>query len=234
MKLSMHFFHFGMLAIIKINPNYSTTISMILGEFINIWLIYNAFVAQQEYQLLLAVLDTTIVFCYQSTVFYRIRLFVIFFVKQVVFWLLAFIYFSNDDIELLLIPSFTTTMLLFGYGYFNYLQELKISKNKLEAFLMNEKIALIVNSIPDSIVIINEKLVSLYSNPSFCELVKENTFLQYFAQSKYHKRLYSQTQSTEILFDIKDWYFQSQENEANFGILENSHEFIELRGKKIL
>ena len=71
---------------------------------------------------------------------------------------------------------------------------------------MNEKINILVKAIPDSIAVIDENIKILFSNPTFQDLLKEKTFVEFLEDSKYYKRLYDYIESEEIIIDMKNFF----------------------------
>ena len=92
---------------------------------------------------------------------------------------------------------------------------------------MNEKINILVKAIPDSIAVIDENIKILFSNPTFQDLLKEKTFVEFLEDSKYYKRLYDYIESEEIIIDMKNFFDYNISVETDFGIIQNDNKFTE-------
>ena len=99
------------------------------------------------------------------------------------------------------------------------------SKAKLKFF--NQKISAIVDSIPDSFVIIDENLNSLFVNPVFLQMAKGKNAFEFFSKSRYHKRNYDHIDSNQIVADMKDAFLCPEVLQINFGIIMNDSDLIE-------
>jgi signal transduction histidine kinase/CheY-like chemotaxis protein len=233
----INLFHTLAPIVLRKNSGYAKMISIGLAELINIILISYAFVIHKDTEMIWIHLSALTIFFYESYLFSDVKWLLLFSLKQTGIWVISGYMFSRislKDPSSLFTGISGTAIYYFSCCYFEYLKDIEMCKSKLEVLSTNEKIVSIVESIPDSILVITKEINSVFTNSNFRSLLGDKSILQYLTDSKYQRRYFGHNESkAAIIDDFKESFELELGTEISFGITEQNKELTEWKGKII-
>ncbi|OMJ81575.1 hypothetical protein SteCoe_4006 [Stentor coeruleus] len=209
--------------------------SFILGEFYNIGVVYICYFIFPEYSTIFCLMGPYISSYYQTYLLKGATISFLFSVKQTFLWISPGLYLSKipkDNIPMLLTHIFLLILLQSISYYFDYQKALEICKSKIEAKNLSTQMSLILETIPDYIMVISKNMIKLFDNTSLGVLMGDKdlaVFLkEFYYKSKFDSKL---EKDADFYEDIKNTFNFHLNTSFSFGIIEYSTELIEWNGK---
>lgn len=227
---------FIQLRALKVFPDIVLPFSYLLGEFWNLVFIYLSFESRSKQGILWGQLATFILFYYQTYMLKSFKHCTFFSVKQTLLWLVPALYYSDKDFASILeIMSVSTLFffMLFAITYFEYKKDTDICKARKMMQCMSDEMALILDTIPDFILVISENQGKVFSNASFNLLIKDLNIRQFFSQCFYKANFECSSQNSKLIDDIYGSLKLPEGAQVPFGTTENSNILIDWHGKII-
>ncbi|OMJ94447.1 hypothetical protein SteCoe_2346 [Stentor coeruleus] len=125
-------------------------------------------------------------------------------------------------------------LLYFFIGYYDYKKDISLCKSKLENQTMHKNILAVVDSISDSILIIDQSNDIIFANSCGKKLVNSPSASKFFKGKKYYRCYCEKTNNDKkVIKDINLLFKTSINTEVCFGILHQQNELYEWKGKLI-
>ncbi|OMJ86328.1 hypothetical protein SteCoe_12176 [Stentor coeruleus] len=157
--------------------------------------------------------------------------------KQTVIWTFYTYMYSGfylKDISAYISGLISVFLLYILVGYYDYKKDISLCKSKLENQTMHKNILAVVDSISDSILIIDQSNKIIFANSYGNKLVNSSSASNFFKRKKYYRRYCEEANNKKkILEDINSLFKTSINTEVCFGILHQQNELFEWKGKLI-
>lgn len=238
-KLLLFVIYGGFLSINKsINQNINLVkyVSFIVGEILNLLLIYFAFVEEPSLGLIYIQLASFVIIFYQGYLLMSVQSLILFSIKHTMEWTLAGLYFSQGPITnfaSFLSGVFALPIFMFACLYFNYLQDVDLCKSRKFLQYSSDKIEYLVESISDRIYILDKTLNIMFTNSASKASLQGHSFSDFVSILRY-KINYLDEVDSELISDIRGLFRCPMGTETALGITEYESVFIEWSGKIVI
>ncbi|OMJ90547.1 hypothetical protein SteCoe_7039 [Stentor coeruleus] len=228
--------NFIQLRALKAFPKIVLPFSYLLGEFWNLVFIYLSYGSRSKQGVLWSQLATYILFYYQTYMLKSFKHCTFFSVKQTLLWLVPALYYSDKDFPSILEIVSASALLCFmlcAITYFEYKKDKDICEARKLMQCMSDEMALILDTIPDFILVISENQGKVFSNASFNLLIKDLNVKEFFSQCFYKSNFECSSENSKLIDDIYESLKLPEGAQVPFGITENNSILIDWHGKII-
>lgn len=219
-------------------PKHSKMTNFALAELVNIVTITYAVSLHDHNQVIWAQTSAVVSIFYQGFLFTDVVSSALFAVKQTGIWVMSLVYFGKyipEDLPAEIVGTISLGVYYFMSSYCNSVKDLELCEYKFQLNNTHQKIYEVVETISDTICVINPKLEVIFSNSSANYLAKSNTIIEYLSKCSYHRKYFDGTnkQST-ILEDMEEVFTYDLGQEIVFGVVFQDLIYTEWKGKIIL
>lgn len=234
-NLSFHFAPWLINHFAKKWPSSLPYFSFILGEFYNLGAVYTCYFIFPEFSTIFCLIGPYISTYYQTYLLKGAKISFLFSIKQTFLWLLPGFYLSiipTDNIPKLLMPIIVLILLQSISCYFDYQKAIEICKSKIEVKKISNQMSLILETIPDYIMVVSESMIKLFDNTSLEILMGEKELNMFLKEFHYKSKFDTKLEKDATFYeDIKNTFNFRLNTSFSFGIIEYSNELIEWNGK---
>ncbi|OMJ94894.1 hypothetical protein SteCoe_1751 [Stentor coeruleus] len=234
-SLSFHFAPWFINHFARKWPSSLPYFSFILGEFYNIGAVYTCYYIFPEFATIFCLIGPYISTYYQTYLLKGAKISILFSIKQTFIWLSPGFYLSKiptDNMPKLLMPIIVLILLQSISCYFDYQKAIEICKSKIEVKKISNQMSLILETIPDYIMVVSENMIKLFDNTSL-EILMGDKELDVFLKEFHYKSKFDTKLDKDANFyeDIQNTFNFRLNTSFSFGIIEYTTELIEWNGK---
>lgn len=218
-------------------PKYSKMTNFALAELVNIVTIIYSVGLHDHNQFIWAQTSAVVSTFYQGFLFSDVFSSALFAVKQTGIWVIAELYFGKynpEDVSAEIVGTIGLCVYYFMSCYCNSAKDQELCEYKLQVDNTHQKIFDVVETISDTICVVNSECDVLFSNSSAECLAKGKTIVQYLLKCEYHRKYFEgKNVKNNIIEDIKEVFCLELGQEVEFGVVYQNEIYTEWKGKII-
>ncbi|OMJ86443.1 hypothetical protein SteCoe_12023 [Stentor coeruleus] len=216
---------------------YSKITNFALAEFVNILTILYSVRLHDHNKFVWAQTSAVVSTFYQGFLFSNAVSSALFAIKQTGIWVIAELYFGKyvpEDVSAEIVGIIGLCVYYFVSCYCNSVKDQEMCEYKLQVDSTHQKIFDVVETISDTICVVNSKCEVLFSNSSAECLAKSETIMQYLLKCEYHRKYFEgKNVKNSIVEDIKEVFSLEPGQEVEFGVVSQDQIYTEWKGKII-
>ena len=208
-------------------------ISYLLGEIMNIQLLYYAHIKEKECGMIWAQIAPFVIIYYQSYLLENTHGMVFLSLKHTLQWSLASYYFSDGSIITVAVFPYAVIILFVLMTcccYMEHLQDIDICKSKDGMRAANKRLLSLIEAIPKCISVVSESMESIFFNSTLQNFLNREGIISYLESIKYYARYSQNSNSSQVLDDIKYSLSLPVGARITYGITDNNGVLIEWAG----
>jgi PAS domain-containing protein len=208
--------------------------SFLVGEFFNIGLLFLGYVANPDVGLIYCQIAPYSILFYQSSMVIGLKSSLLWALKQTLVWILPGVYLAKFGQSFGMMIGATSSLFIMQtiFCYFDYLKAMEICRAKHEIKILSNQLVLILESIPDCVMVISEDHQILFSNSAIRNIARDRPLIDFLHDTEYSQK-YVRQNSRLLIEDILRGLTEEVGKEIAFGVTEIGSMLFEWNGKLV-